>query len=129
MNDQNAPAIATTMVDNLVVNGLAAWQDGIAALLDSLPETAISEVERWAREALGGTPVPLDPTTRSELARRRAILERLAAEAAARDGRPEELLALLLKAWREHRESPAPYVEYLVELGRNDEAAVMAVRE
>ncbi len=54
------------------------------------------------------------------------VLTRLAAEAAARLDRPGELVGLLLAEWRDRGESPARYVEYLVHLGHDHMAAVLA---
>ena len=54
------------------------------------------------------------------------VLCELAAEAAARLDRPDELLGLLLADWRDRGESPARYVEYLIHLGEDHMAAVLA---
>ena len=124
MNDVEAVA---SQVDQLLTGDRsAAVQPNVAALLDGLEGDTILLVETWARDALRETPTPLRPAADSHVDRRRAILTRLAAEAAACDGRPDELLRLLLCDWRDDGESPANYIEHLVAFGREAHAAVTA---
>lgn len=84
------------------------------------------EVERWARNTLAALPLPLDTTRGSALMRKRLLLRRLAAELAARNGRPDELGDLVLLIYREHGGSLLPWVQQLVNYGSSDGAAVWA---
>jgi hypothetical protein len=97
----------------------------VSAHLGGLVDADLLEVERWARTILSTTPAPQRRSPDSPWERRRHFLRRVAAEAAARLGRKDELLALLFVDWR-NGASAARVVEMLLETERDDEAAVVA---
>ncbi|MBI5536464.1 MAG: hypothetical protein HY898_27325 [Deltaproteobacteria bacterium] len=113
-------------VDEFVAGDQAGRLADLVTWLDDLGDDDIELIEHWARATLEALPTPLRPSGGSELGQRRIILRRLGAEAAARRNRPDDLLALLLADWRDHGESPAPYIEQLVRYGRDHLAAVMS---
>ena len=118
--------VIAARVNELAAGNEASELDDMAPLVDELPDEDLSAAENWARDALRAFPTPLRSDGHSELDRRRAVLTRLAAEAAARLDRPDELLGLLLADWRDRGESPARYVEHLVRFERDDMAVVVA---
>ena len=75
-------------VDELVAGDETSGRDDAESLVDELQDDDISVIEDWARAALLALPTPLRPYGHAELERRRAVLIRVAAEAAARLDRP-----------------------------------------
>ncbi|MCB9732764.1 MAG: hypothetical protein H6745_09160 [Deltaproteobacteria bacterium] len=92
----------------------------IETYLDDLDGDGVAAVERAARERLAELPTPLH-ASESPLALRRAALERLAAFAADRLGRPEGLMDVLRRDWL-RGDSVIPLLLALDERGRGDEA-------
>jgi hypothetical protein len=128
---QTRPTLDALAVARDLIDGLASdlkecgAEQPVAAFVAELDVDACRAVERWARDALASLPVPIGLTSHGTLGLRRALVRRLAAEAAASDGRPDDLLDLQLASWRDGQ-TAAPYVEHLLALGRETYAAVVA---
>jgi len=92
----NTAEVIAARIEEVASGDRAFWIDELAALVDELPYEGVPVAEDWARAALQGLSTPLRSGDHADLQGRRSVLTRLAAEAAARLERPDELFELLL---------------------------------
>jgi len=109
----------------LVAAGVAGRPIDARALIAELDDDRVADLESTARAQLAELPTPLFAHADSPLTRERSALHRVAAYAADRLGRPEELIDLLRGDWLEGR-SVVPLLELLSLHGFMDEANLTA---
>jgi len=109
----------------LVDAGVAGRPVDVTSLVAGLDEEGLRVLEGVARSELSRLPTPLFEHQDSALTRRRAALRQVAAHAADRLGRPEELIDLLRNDWLRGR-SVVPLLELLRAHGLVDEANLTA---
>lgn len=112
-------------VEELLERATSMPTDALADALAGLSDEDARALEDAARALLKSTPTPIRAKGTPELTRRRRVLERICALAAARRGDDDALFALERSVFREGG-SPLGYVRALLGRGMPDHAAAAA---
>jgi hypothetical protein len=109
----------------LVAAGVAGRPVDAGSLVAGLDDAGVRALEETARDELARLPTPLFEHVDDALTRQRSALRRVAAHAADRLGRPDELIDLLRGDWLRGR-SVVPLLDLLRAHGLVDEANLTA---